>query len=214
MCRMGSLSLSSTMAEETSCAPHLRGVHPTVQLLKRWRPTRWLDPLGQWERHAGPAVGKGGSSCCTRSAGLSDNARHLCEVSQAAQTPAWASASPQRPCSQAQRKGRKRFWEWQMGGGPSRRGWPWLEGLTAVRGPPLGTAPAWERVLLVQGPGPARTGLRPEGRAGGPRFLSHHPVPELPGSEAVVCSRGSSLELGLGSEVTMRPMLVSQGTLP
>lgn len=113
VCRMGSLPLPSTMAEETSCAPHLRGVHPTVQLIKRWRPTRWLDSLGQWERHAGPSVGKGGSSCCTRSAGLSDDVSHLCEVSQAAQTPAWASSSPQHPGSQAQRKGRKGFWEWQ-----------------------------------------------------------------------------------------------------
>lgn len=164
VCRMGSLSLPSTMAEEMSCAPHLRGVHPTIQLLKCWRPTRWLDPLGQWERHAGPAVGKGGSSCCTRSAGPSDDARHLCEVSQAAQTPAWASSSPQRPGSQAQRKGRKRFWEWQAGAGPSRQGWPWLEGLTAVRGPPLGAVPAWEGVLLMQGRG--RLGLACGRRAG------------------------------------------------
>lgn len=28
-----------------------------------------------------------------------------------------------------------------------------MEGLTAVRGPPLGEAPAWERVFLVQGLG-------------------------------------------------------------
>lgn len=74
--------------------------------------------------------------------------------------------------------------------------------------------PGWERVLLMQGLGPAQTGLRLEGRAGGLRFLGHHLVPELPGSEAVICSQASGLELGLGSEVTVRPVLVSQGTLP